>query len=370
MHVGLCLSDLHPHLYGDGSTSRTAAAVHFGGHYRLIDFTLSNMDNSGIHNVAMVLGSQYQSLINHIGAGRAWDLARSSGGITFFPPYPAGERPFHDIRDEPLQRALVYVERARSNHVLVTDCSSAYNLDFRLPLQQHEASGADVTALYVRQQPLDIDRPHTVAYQLGEEGAITGISANPTIGEEQNISMGAFIVRKDALLRLLANEGSCDVIRFSCSVLAGALKALKVRSWLYEGYYARVSSLETFFHYNMDMLDPRKREPLFNSGGRRINTGVRNSLPTKYGSEAKVRNSIVSNGCLIEGTVENCVIFRDVQVKPGAVVRNSILQRNTLVGSGAELNWIVTDHDVIISAERNLLGHRNHPVYIGIGKVV
>ena len=370
LNIGLCLSDLHPQAFGDGSNHRTASATHFAGHFRLIDFMLSNMVNSGVYTVAIVLGSQYQTLLRHIGAGREWDLSRSSGGVQYFPQYPGGERRFNDMRDEPLQRAIGYIDEIKTENVLVVDGSGAYNIDFREPLAQHQATGADVTAIYVRKALLDIDQTFAAAYKLERNGRISEILTAPAVGEVIALSMGAFIVRKTVLLRLLSRERYCDIAKFIGDLLNGALKSLKVIGWEFHGYAARICSVNTFFQYNMDMLDPEIREPLFNSGGRRIHTKGQDSEPTKYGKDADVRNSIISNGCIIDGTVENCVIFRNVQIKEGAVVRNSVLQRNNVVGANAELNWIVTDKQVIISENRNLLGYKTHPVYIEKGKIV
>ena len=370
MNTGLCLSDLHPQAYGDGSSHRTASAVHFAGHYRLIDFMLSNMVNAGIYNIAIVLGSQYQTLLAHIGAAREWDLARSSGGVQFFPQYPGGERRYNDMRDEPLQRAIAYVDAAKTDHVLVVDGCCAYNIDFREPLEQHRATGADVTAIYVKKEVSEIDQANTVALTIEKNGRISGIHAAPPVGETANVSIGAYIVRKTTLLRLLSRERFCDITKFACEILAGVLKSIKVASWAHDGYAARISSLMTFFNYNMEMLDPEKREPLFDFNGRRIHTKVHDSTPTKYGEDAEIRNSIIANGCIVEGLVENCVIFRNVRIQPGAVVRNSILQRDTVIGANAELNWIVTDKQVIISESRTLLGYKTHPVYIEKGKIV
>lgn len=370
MNIGLCLSDLHPQAFGDGSNHRTASATHFAGHFRLIDFMLSNMVNSGVYTVAIVLGSQYQTLLTHIGAGREWDLSRSSGGVQYFPQYPGGERRYNDMRDEPLQRAIGYIDEIKTDHVLVVDGSSAYNIDFQEPLIQHQATGADVTAVYVRKPLLEIEQDYAVAFKFERNGRIGEITYAPPAGETTNLSLGAFIVKKTVLLRLLSRERFCDVTKFSCEVLAGALKAIKVMGWEFQGYTARICSLNTFFHYNMDMLNPALREPLFDSDGRRIHTKVYDSEPTKYGKDAYIRNSIIANGCEIDGTVENCVVFRNVRIMEGAVVRNSILQRNTVVGANAELNWIVTDKMVIISENRNLLGYKTHPVYIEKGKIV
>ena len=371
MNVGLCLSDLHPQAFGDGSNHRTASATNFAGHYRLIDFMLSNMVNSGVYSVAIVLGSQYQTLMAHIGSGREWDLARtSSGGLQFFPQYPGGERRFNDIRDEPLQRAIGFVEGEKTDDVLVMDGNGVYNIDFREPLEKHQESGADVTALYVKKPILDIDTTHAVCFILGRSGKVTGVVCQPPAGERRNLSMGAFIVKKRVLLQLLARERFCDVTKFSCEMLEGILKSHKVNAWEFKGYATRICSFPTFFHYNMEMLEPAKREPLFDCDGRRIHTVGHDSEPARYGKDADIRNSIISNGCVIEGTVENSVIFRNVRIQPGAVVRNSILQRETVVGENAELNWIVTDRQVIISDNRTLLGYKTHPVYIEKEKIV
>lgn len=370
MNIGLCLADLHPQAYGDGSSHRTASATHFAGHYRLIDFMLSNMVNSGIYSIAIVLGSQYQALLTHIGAGREWDLARSSGGVQVFPQYPGGERRYNDIRDEPLQRALTYVEETKTDDVMVVDGSYAYNLDFREPLERHHAAGADVTALYVKKTLLEIDQVNAVAFKIDRGARVSDVVSTPPAGEQGNLSLGAYIVKKSVFVRLLGRERFCDINKFATEILAGSLKSLKVMAWEFEGYTARICSLQTFFHYNMEMLEREKREPLFNFKGRRIHTRVHDSEPTKYGADADVRNSIIANGCLIEGVVENCVVFRNVQVKAGAVVRNSILQRESVVGADAELNWIVSDKQVIVTENRTLLGYKTHPVYIEKGKIV
>jgi len=370
INIGLCLADLNPQTYGDGSNRRTASAINFAGHYKLVDFMLSNMVNSGIYSIALVLGSQYQSLLNHIGAAREWDLARSSGGIQFFPQYPGRERRSSDIKDEPLQRALGYVDATKTDDVIVVDGSAAYNIDFNEPLALHSATGADVTAIYKKRPILEIEQNHAISYMIDKNGRLNEIIFAPPAGEMINLSIGAYIVKKSVLLRMLARERFCDMSKFSCDILADSLKTLNVMAWEYEGHYARISSLQTFYNFNLDMLDPQIRGSLFYANGRRIHTKVHHSETTKYGKEADVRNSLVSNGCQIEGKVENCVLFRNVKVMEGAVVRNSVLQANTVIGAKAELNCIVTDRRVIITDGRTLLGYKTHPVYIEVGKIV
>lgn len=370
MNVGLCLSDPHPQAFGDGSSHRTTSAIHFAGRYRLIDFMLSNMVNSGINTVALVLGTQSQTLLHHIGTGRDWDLSRSSGGIRFFPPYPGGERPFMELHDDQLQRALSFIADSKTDHVLVAECNNIFNIDFRDALAQHRATGADVTAIYAEKPVQDTDRVSSVAFKIDARGKVSEIIPAPRGDEDVNLSLGTYIIKKNVLLRLLASKKASDTVKFAAEVLAPALKSIKMTAWKFGGYSTRITTLETYFRSNMDMLDPERREPLFDNGGKRIYTNSYDSLPTKYGANATVRNSIIPNGCVIEGTVENSVLFRNVVVKAGAVVRNSILLGNTVVGANSELNWIVTDRSVIISENRNLLGYKTYPVYIAREKVV
>ncbi|MDR1193620.1 MAG: glucose-1-phosphate adenylyltransferase subunit GlgD [Peptococcaceae bacterium] len=370
MTIGLCLADPHPDEVSDGS-NRTISATHFAGRYRLVDFTLSNMVNSGIYSIAIILNSQYQNLITHIGTGKEWDLSRKSGGVTLFPPYLTDDRmPYSRERDEALRRALDTVSGSKAEYVILTDCATLYNIDFRDVLATHRQNGGDITAVYSKKQVMDIERQSVIHYILDERGRLTGIQRAAYGTEDMNVSLGAFVLPKTTLLQLLARERFCDIIKFTREILAGALKSLKVIGYNFQGYSARIFSLDTFFYYNMDMLDSKKRNSLFFNQGRNIYTSGKDSLPTKYGANARITNSIVADGCQIDGAVENCVMFRNVRVKEGAVVKNSILQMGATVEKNAELDWIIADTSVIVTENRKLMGSQTYPVYISREKIV
>jgi len=369
--IGLCLSDPHPDRAGDGSTIRTLSAARFAGRYRLVDFMLSNMVNSNIYTIGMILNSHYQSLISHIGMGKDWDLARKSGGVYFFPPYFADDRrSVNNELDGPLQRAAEYLTESKTDYVLVADSSIIYNMNYRKAFETHKKSGADITAIYTKKKISPGERENTVHFTISEDGKVTGISLSPPNAESVNASLGAYIMHKRHFIQLTAAERNCGMIRFSRVLLADALSRLNVDAYEFKGYSAHICSVETFFHYNLDILDINNRNSLFDFEGRQIFTNRRDSLPAKYGKQAEIKNSVISDGCQIDGTVINSVICRNVKIESGAVIKNCVLQDDTIVEKNASLDCIITDNSVIISENRHMMGYRTYPVYIERGKVI
>jgi len=370
--IGLCLSDPHPDRAGDGSPIRTLSAARFAGRYRLVDFMLSNMVNSKIFTIGMILNSHYQSLTGHIGMGKDWDLARKSGGVTFFPPYYADERrSVNNELDSPLQRAAEYLNATtKSDHIILADSSIVYNMDYRKAFEAHKKSNADVTAIYTKKKITPGERENTVGFTISEEGRVTGVDLAPPNAEKSVVSLGAYIMHKRHFIQLTAGEKNCGMLRFSRVLLANALERLNVSSYEFKGYSAHICSVETFFHYNLDILDIDNRNSLFDFEGRQIFTNRRDSLPTKYGKKADIKNSIVADGCQIDGTVINSTICRNVKVSAGAVIKNSVIQDDTLIEKNASLDYIITDHSVQISENRTMMGYRTYPVYIERGRVI
>ena len=365
MYIGLSLSDPHPDRACDGNKTRTLSASRFAGRYRLVDFMLSNMVNSKIYSIGMILNSHFQSLISHIGMGKEWDLARKSGGVTFFPPYLADERQsVNSELDGPLQRAAEYVMGANEEYIVLVDSSIVYNIDYRSAIEAHRKSEAEITAIYKKKTIAQGERDNAVVFDIDEEGRIFGINRTPYTGDVQNVSLGAYVMKKGYFLQLISGEKNCGMLRFSRVLLAGALEKLTVAAYEFMGYTAHISSTETFFQYNMDMLNADNRNALFDYEGRSILTGLRDTLPTKYGSRSDIKNSIIADGCQIDGTVIDSVICRNVKIKEGAYVKNCILQDDTVVERNAMLDCVVSDRGVIISEQRNMMGDMTYPVYI------
>jgi len=371
MYIGLCLSDPHPDRVGDGSPNRTLSAARFAGRYRLVDFMLSNMVNSGIFSIGMIFNSHYQSLISHIGMGKEWDLARKIGGVTFFPPYLADERQtVNSELDGPLQRAVEFMLESASEYIILADSSVVYNMDYRPACETHRKSGADVLAVYTKRVVPSGERDNAIVFDLNDDGSLSASKKAIDSSEQQNVSMGLYIMRKKFFIQLVAGEKNCGMQRFSRVLIADALSRLNIIGYEFRGYIAQICSIETFYRHNMDMLDTDKRNALFGFEGRRISTNRRDSLPTKYGKNAEVKNSIISDGCKIEGTVINSVLSRNVRVETGAVVKNCILQDDTLIERNAVLDCVITDRQVTISENRGMVGYHTYPVYIERARVV
>ena len=365
MNVGLCLSDPHPNYIGDGSNNRTLSASRFCGRYRLVDFVLSNMVNSGVYTIGMVLNSHFQSLIGHIGMGKEWDLARKIGGVTFFPAYMNDEhQSVDDEIDSPLRRASEFLVESKAEFVVLADSSVVYNMNYGDAIEAHNKSCADITAIYSRKHITKSEKQCAVFFDIAEDGRVQGIISAADSDLELNVSLGAYIIPRECFLRLTAEDKSCGINRFSRVHIAGALKDLRVMAFEFKGYSAQICSVDTFFHYNMEMLDVDKGSALFDFGGRRIFTSRRDSPPTKYGKSADIKRSIISDGCRIDGTVENSVLCRYVEVGPGATVNNCILQEGTVIGRDVQLNCIITDRGVVITKNPDMSNYSTHPAYI------
>ena len=250
------------------------------------------------------------------------------------------------------------------------DSSVVYNMDYRVAIESHKKSGADVTAIYTKKVIAPGERENAVVFDISESGRIYGVNRAPYSAEKQNVSFGAYIMRKGFFIHLTADEKNCGMLRFSRILLANALERLNVRVFEFTGYTSHISSIETFYNHNMEMLEAKNRDALFDFEGRRIFTNRRDSLPAKYGKKAEIKNSIIADGCQIDGTVTNSIVCRNVRIREGAVVKNCILQDDSLIEKNTMLDCVITDRGVMISEYRSMMGSHSYPVYIERARII
>ena len=371
--AGLIFANIHDQSIPELTRVRSMASVPFGCRYRLIDFTLSNMVNSGINRIGLITHHNYQSLLDHIGTGKDWDLARRSGGIKLIPPYitayDQGTRiksPSHRL--EALFGAKDFIARCNEDYFVLSDCDIICNIDLSEVIEAHVASGADITFVTKRMDAAAMHLAEQVSIIAADEnGKVTDFTrAQPTEGMV-NLYTNIMVVSREHLLTILANSAAHGHRSFFADVVVPALGNGKFRAYEYDGWYAYIGSLEGYFASSMDMLTQEAREGLFDVKNRPVLTKVRNSAPTKYKEGADVKNSFIADGCVIEGTVENSILFRGVKVGKGTVVKNSILMQDTYTGSDVTLNCVITDKDVTIRDGRHLSGHETMPFYVGKG---
>ncbi|MBP3519737.1 MAG: glucose-1-phosphate adenylyltransferase subunit GlgD [Oscillospiraceae bacterium] len=375
------MNNLHGIIFAYGETPdlrelsqpRNSCSLPYGGRFRLIDFALSSLVNAGVTDVGIIVHSSYQSLLDHVGAGKDWDLARKRGGLRILPPFgyasKGRQNNLYRGRMDALAGVYSYLEDIRQDYVILADGDMVANLPVEEAFEQHLRSGADITSFSV---PSSIaSSTNTNYFQLDKEGWVTDILVRPnSVPEGCAVSLGAYILSKELLMKLVDYCAAHDLYSFSEGVLLGeAGKGLKLMSYAYEGYAASIKSVRSYYIRSMELLDPAVRASLFRSD-RPIRTKEQDTPATKFSDDAKVVNSLIADGCVIEGTVINSVVARGVHIAKGAVVENCILLQHTEVQEGATLKYTITDKSVKICSGRSLAGHETYPLVIAKNEVV
>ena len=365
--VGVIFSNIHDENIPELSRHRTMASIPFGGRYRLIDFPLSNMVNSGIDTVGIVTKYNYQSLIDHLGSGKDWDLARKDGGIILLPPYSDETDAPYTNRLEALKGITGFLNHRNEEYVVISDCDSIAHIDIAAVLRYHEENKADITMIY-HEEKEPIDSSYFMTISPDETGRVRSIKINPVFEGKANLYINIMVMPREFLLNTIADAMMRGLTSFGRDILTNHVDALKIFGYKFDGYYAGVNSLQKYFKHSMELLDKTNRDQLF--GARDIYTKVRDSAPSKYSDTALVRNSLISDGCSIDGTVENCILFRGVKVGKGSVIKNSVIMQDTVIGENVELDCVLTDKNVVIRDRRHLSGCEALPYFIAKGRMI
>ncbi len=365
--VGLIYSNGRDSCLSELTALRTMGSIPFGGRYRLIDFILSNMVNVGITKVGILTKNNYRSLMDHIGSGRPWDLSRKNGGIYLLPPFNSWGAGGHDNRLTAYVGAEEFLELSKQEYVLMTDCNAVCNIDINELVKFHENNEADITIAYTNGNVPKV--ADIMVLTTEANGRISSIEVAPNAEGERDFSTNIIFMKKSLLLSLIRNAQSLGYSDFERDILQRNIGNLKIFGYKIPGFCRVIDSLQSYFDINMELLDYDNRSMLF-CDERPIFTKVRDDMPTVYGVDSCVKNSLIADGCLIKGTVENSVISRGVTVEAGAVVKNCILMQGSYIGAEASANCIIADKDVVIKPRKDLSGAENYPVYIAKKTVI
>lgn len=371
--IGIIFPNSYDNLVPELAGDRLMASIPFAGRYRIIDFLLSSLANCGISNIAIVVRENYHSLMDHLGSGRAWDLLRKNGGLSIFPPYAEKNMKVYSGRVEALESILPYLKSKKEKYVIMMDANIAVDFDFNAMLAEHIESGADVTVAYTEQEiPAELIRAGShgdMYYTLKlDDGRVRRIFMNSEMCGKQNLSMNIYIMDREALIDKIHAAFVRGYSYFERDILAPRLEKYNIRGYKYDGYYARICGLKSYIDENMKLLDDENLNALFTGG--QIYTKIRDDNPTRYINGCKTKNNLVADGCVIEGDVENCVLFRGVKIAKGAKIRNSVLMQDTVVKAGARLDYVVTDKNVTIEVGQELKGTDTQPFYVAKGHTV
>ena len=360
--IGLISTNYSVPGFGSVTEVRPAASIPFGGRYRLLDFALSNMVNARIQTVGLVTPYLYRSIMDHVGAGKPWDLSRKEGGLYILPGTVFGFRePGARFLFRDLLHNMEYLRQGDGDYILVSSGTLVANIDYLPMIAQHELEGKPVTLLYKRMRPGE-KRPGR--YLTLEDGRVTGIHR---ADEGENLLLDSFITDKSFLLRIARDYAALDYMDF-LDILTHILPEVSVGSYAFDGYVAFMDGMEDYFRASLDLLDGGVRRELFHSD-RQILTKAHDTPPALYVPGSAVKNSVMTAGSIIEGSVENSVCFRNVRIEKGAVVKNCVLMEKCVVKAGARLENVVCDKGVTITAGTAICGTAEHPCVLPKGGV-
>ena len=366
--LGIIFPNASDSLVPEMVTDRTMASIPFGGRYRLVDFMLSSMVNSGISNVSLVVKQNYHSLMDHLGTGREWDLSRKRGGLNLVPPYAEAGVKMYRGRVEALASIVDFLEDQKEEFVIMCDSNIVFNFDFNQLIEAHISTGADVTVMYEK-RPIPQGLVNDNFTLRMQEGRVSELLSNDYRPGVQNLSMNVYIIQREALITMIRDASIRGLVYFEKDILARNLELLNVQGYEYTGYTARIADRKTYFDENMRLLEQANLDALFPEA-LPVYTKVHDNDPTRYAMDSRIKNSLVADGCIIEGEVENCVLFRGVRVKKGAKVKNCVLMQNTIVEPGAQAEYVVTDKNVKLTTDRKLSGTDTFPIYVAKGHTV
>lgn len=373
---GIIFSNIHDSDISELTRQRTLASVPFGCRYRLIDFPLSNMVNSNIYNISVITHYNYHSLMDHIGSGKDWDLARRSGGVKILPPYITAyannANSLYRSRLEALKSVNYSLSQMMSDYVVMSDCNVICNIDLNDMINDHIESGADITvAVKYMRLSKTAAKNNTIVFS-DDTGRITDLLPYPTNFEGYaDVNLNILVINRQYLQQMVLDAIAHGYGSLTRDVLIRSLGYRNFRVYQYDGYFACISSFEDYFAHNMQLIENKEMfDSLFGVESRPVYTKVRNSAPTYYSGNSAVKDSLIADGCIIEGTVENSILFRGVKVGRGSTVKNSILFQDTFVGENVSLGYTVSDKNVVVRDGVVLSGHSTLPLYIEKGRMI
>jgi len=343
------------------ASTRAVEAMPFAGRYRVVDFSLSNMINSGINTVGLMLPDYSRAILDHVRSGKDWDLARRRDGLTYLPAaLPGTDARKGDLKD--IYANLDFAELSDKKYVLFVNGSYVYNIDFNEVLDFHKKSGADITMIC---KTVEADKPgHTVVIETSGNGVVTDLAETNGVKQGQKAVLSAYLMPVPTfayIVRTAYERGGQD---FLIDGIMKHAKDQKISAYEHKGYVARINSNESYYKANRDCLNPDIWTELFMNPDRPIFTKVKDEVPVQYKDTAEVKNSLVANGCIIRGRVENSIIFRGVQIGKGAVVKDCVLMQRCQVEDGARVENVICDKNVMITKNRWLKGVETFPYII------
>ncbi|MDL2300709.1 glucose-1-phosphate adenylyltransferase subunit GlgD [Clostridiaceae bacterium OttesenSCG-928-D20] len=350
--------------------SRTLPSMPIAGRFRLIDFALSSLVNAGVRDVGVIMQRDYQSLLDHLGSGKDWDMSRRSGGLKLLPPFALPDSRFGDYKGamEALSAIAPYIKDTKKEQFILCHGDMVANIDLRKAIKSHEESGLKITAVCTKAEPKDQNHRFITEGPVSMTAdkllcAYTGIGAGFA-------SLETYIIEKELLLELISYCSQSSLVHFHREALTWYMQTGgRVNISLHDGFAQKISSVSDYYETSMKFLDRGIRTELFPTE-RPVRTKERAEVSTYYAETSKVKNCLAADGCYIEGEIENCILFRGVKVGKGVSLKNCIIMQDTIIEQDANLSFAVVDKDAVITQGRILAGSPTLPLVVPKGSTV
>ena len=342
---------------------RPIGAFSFLGRYRVIDFPISNMSNSGIDRIQVYIRRKPRSLTEHLGTGRHYNINSKRGKLHILFTDPKAENDLYNTDIAAFSENMECIERAHNPYVIIAPSYMVYSANFDTLLKTHIDSGADITLLYHSVDNAKDSFLNCNTLNLNRQKGVLSLEPNRGTAKNRNIFMDTYIMKRELFIDLVKKAKSISSMYTLADTINYACNELDVRGVSHRGFFASITDLNSFYNANISLIDFKKATTLFDEDWP-VYTRTNDSCPTQYFETANVKNSVVSNGCLIEGTIENSVIGRGCVIKKGAVVKNSIILPGTQIGEDITIDCQVVDKHAKIIHAKEIIGTPDNPGYI------
>ncbi|MGL5085775.1 MAG: glucose-1-phosphate adenylyltransferase subunit GlgD [Clostridium sp.] len=360
--LGIINLDENESRMGDLVRERSIGSVPIAGRYRVIDFILSNMTNSGIEGIDIFTKNKSRSLINHLTNGRPWDLHRKKDGLKVF--NFGDNEPVHDDVHS-FSDNIEHINKSRKEYVLIAPSYMVCNIDYNELMKEHLKSKNDITIVYKRMSNEDINFEGCDILNINNEKKVSSIGENILIepSHDVNISMEMYIMKREVFINIIYSSIKSGLYKKVKQYISANLDKLVVGGYEFKGYLACINSVKSYFDMNMNLLDKKVNKELFYDN-KPIYTKSQDESPTQYTKDSNVVNSIVANGSFIEGKLENCIVGRRVYIAEGTEISNCIILENSVIGPNANMSNVITNKGAVVEVNQVISGTKDNFVII------
>ena len=367
--VGLILDESKMERLKGLTSSRAISAMPIAGCYKAIDFVISNMTNAGIEKIGVITQFSSSSLINHLSTPKIWNLGEKKGGLyVYTPSMLGGNVTWHRGLADAIYQHITFLKKSKEQYVLISPGNIINKIDYKKMLKYHEEKGADVTIL-AKHIPDEKDCTRLGIMEIDETNRVLEFEEKPLEPKTDIASLGVYIMDRRLLINLLEEVIADGRYDFVMDVIARYRKKLKMYTYFYDGYWSNIGNVEKYFEANMDFLNKNVREELILSKPY-ISTRIKDDAPAKLNSGAKVKNSLLGGGNILNGEVDNSVLFNKVYTGDNSVVKNSIVMNDTYIGNDCRIEYAIIDKNVVMSDGKKIIGTPDNIQIISTGTVI